>query len=320
MENTALLFLLESILGKGNITSKGNVSFHCPFCQHRKPKLEVNLVTNTHKLVHPYRCWTCQDTKGKKIINLFKKLKVSPDKIQELKLITNSSDTDINYSTNEINDIIIIPSEFIPLSNHSDLILDKLKSLSIRRAIHFLNKRNISQEDIIKYNIGVCLEGSYTNRIIIPSYDAYGKLNYFIARSFVDSDLNYKNPPIANKNIIGWELYINWSAPIILVEGIFDALTVKRNVIPLFGKELNEGLMKKIVTSEVKNIYIALDKDAIKNALKYCEILMSYGKQVYLVELDGKDCNEIGFERFLNIIEETYPLTFQDLLFKKLNT
>jgi hypothetical protein len=30
---------------------------------------------------------------------------------------------------------------------------------------------------------------------------------------------------------------------------------------------------------------------------------MAYGKEIYLVELDGKDANEIGFERFLNIIE-----------------
>ena len=65
-------------------------------------------------------------------------------------------------------------------------------------------------------------------------------------------------------------------------------------------------------------IYIALDPDAIKNAFKYCEELMSYGKEVYLVELDGKDANEIGFERFLNIIENTEPLNFQSLLTKKL--
>jgi hypothetical protein len=45
---------------------------------------------------------------------------------------------------------------------------------------------------------------------------------------------------------------------------------------------------------------------------------MSYGKEVYLVELDGKDANEIGFERFLNIIENTEPLNFQSLLTKKL--
>jgi hypothetical protein len=37
------------------------------------------------------------------------------------------------------------------------------------------------------------------------------------------------------------------------------------------------------------------------------------------VELEGKDANTIGFESFLNIIENTLPLTFQSLLEKKLN-
>ena len=46
MENAALIVLLESILGKGQSTSKGNYAFNCPLCTHHKPKLEINLKTN----------------------------------------------------------------------------------------------------------------------------------------------------------------------------------------------------------------------------------------------------------------------------------
>jgi hypothetical protein len=77
--------------------------------------------------------------------------------------------------------------------------------------------------------------------------------------------------------------------------------------------------MKKLVASTVNRIYIALDPDAIKNTLKYCEELISYGKEIYLVEVSGKDVNEVGFESFLNTIENTQPLDFQSLLLKKLN-
>jgi hypothetical protein len=35
--------------------------------------------------------------------------------------------------------------------------------------------------------------------------------------------------------------------------------------------------------------------------------------------MEGKDANEIGFEQFLNTIEQTLPLNFQSLLEKKLN-
>ena len=37
-----LLNLLESILGTGDKTSKGNYKFHCPNCHHPKKKLEIN--------------------------------------------------------------------------------------------------------------------------------------------------------------------------------------------------------------------------------------------------------------------------------------
>jgi hypothetical protein len=49
MENNALLLLLESVLGKGKATSKGNYAFNCPLCNHHKPKLEINLETNSKK-------------------------------------------------------------------------------------------------------------------------------------------------------------------------------------------------------------------------------------------------------------------------------
>ena len=61
---------------------------------------------------------------------------------------------------------------------------------------------------------------------------------------------------------------------LVLCEGPFDAIAIKRNAIPLLGKNIQSNLMKKIVTSLVDKIYIALDKDAIKQALHFCEKLM----------------------------------------------
>ena len=196
---------------------------------------------------------------------------------------------------------------------------NSLQEILIRQALYFLKQRGISKQQIQKYNIGCCLEGEYESRIIIPSYNADGQLNYFIARSFdKDNNRKYKNPSVQNKNIIGLEYFINWDAPIVLVEGIFDALTIQRNVIPLFGKTLSEALMKRLVTSDVEKVYVALDKDAQREALQHCQTLINYGKEVYLVEMDGKDANEIGFKNFLDIIENTYPLTFEKIMGIKL--
>jgi DNA primase len=310
MENAALLVLLESVLGAGHKTSRGNHAFKCPFCQHHKNKLEINVVTN-EKSENPWHCWVCE-AKGKTIRSLFKSIKVPANKIAELNMIVVPGKKEFKQHL----DVISLPKEFISLINIDKL--DKVTSLEARRALRFLKKRGITQEDIVKYNIGFCYDGPYKNRVIIPSYDENGSVNYFIARAFIDEMTKYKNPPTDAKSAIGLELFINWDAPIILLEGMFDALTVKRNVIPLFGKIIHEKLLAKLVRSTVNRIYIALDPDAIKNALKHAEMLMSYGKEVYLVELDGKDANEIGFERFLNTIEQSQPLTFQSLLTKKL--
>jgi hypothetical protein len=76
--------------------------------------------------------------------------------------------------------------------------------------------------------------------------------------------------------------------------------------------------MLKIINSTVQKIYIALDKDAIKQALNFCETLMNEGKEVYLVDLADKDPSEMGFEKFTNLIQNTLPLTFSNLLEKKL--
>jgi len=310
MENAALLILLESVLGSGSKTSKGNYAFKCPFCQHHKNKLEINCVTN-EKSENPWHCWVCE-VKGKTIKSLLKQLDSPPNKIAELNMIIVPTYTEQKLK----NDTIALPKEFISLVDIGNL--DRVTSLEAKRAIRFLKKRNITHEDIVKYNIGFCYDGPYKDRVIIPSYDENGNINYFIARAFIDGVQKYKNPPIDAKSAIGWELYINWDAPIVLCEGMFDALTIKRNVIPLFGKIIHEKLMKKLVRSTVNRIYIALDPDAIKNALKYAQELMTYGKEIYLVELDGKDANEIGFERFLNCIEQAQPLDFQSILLKKL--
>tara|TARA_A100000164_G_C21480623_1_gene573232 strand:- start:147 stop:623 length:477 start_codon:yes stop_codon:yes gene_type:complete len=154
--------------------------------------------------------------------------------------------------------------------------------------------------------------------IIIPSYDENGRLNYFTGRSFEkDPYRKYKNPE-TSRNIIPFELFINWDLPLVLCEGPFDAIAIKRNAIPLLGSNIQSNLMKKIVTSTVKKIYIALDTDAMKKALKFAEEFINQGKEVYMVELQGKDPGEMGFTNFTKLIQTTTPLTQYNLMEKKL--
>ena len=153
--------------------------------------------------------------------------------------------------------------------------------------------------------------------IIIPSFDEHGTINYFVGRNFGPGTVKYKNPSFS-KNIVPFELMINWESPIVLCEGTFDAMAIKRNAVPLLGKTLPEKLLKKIVSSKVKQVFIALDSDALKQALSYCQTLLNHGKEVFLVNMDEKDPSELGFENFTKLLHNSTPLTLRKLLEAKL--
>jgi DNA primase len=307
MVNELLVNLVNTVLGAGKRTARGNQAYHCPFCNHHKPKLEVNFTENK-KGYNPFQCWVC-GKKGKTIRSLFKALKVSPDKFVELgKLVKTGSHVEDVIVEN----IIELPKEFIPLFPDD-------KTIKWKQAYYYLKSRGITNDDIIKYNIGYCTFGRYQNMIIIPSYDKDGTLNYFTGRSFEqDPFIKYRNPE-CSRDIIPFELFINWDSPLILCEGPFDAMAIKRNAIPLLGKNIQSNLLKRIVQSTVKKIYIALDTDAIKQALKHCEYLLNQGKEVYLVELDGKDPSDLGFSYFTKLIQNTEPISQYDLMEKKIS-
>ena len=308
MVNQLLVTLVNSVLGSGKATARNNYAYHCPFCHHHKPKLEVNLTENREGK-NPWHCWAC-DVRGTTIYNLFKQLKVEAGKFTELKSLVKTSKS---IKETQVVSSVSLPNEYIGLYNVES------SDITARHALAYLKRRHISKHDILKYNIGYCKSGLYNNMIIIPTYDKDGRLNYFTARSFEKEPyIKYRNPS-ASRDIIPNEHLINWNIPIVICEGLFDAIAIKRNAIPLLGKNIQSSLMKKIVTSVVDKIYIALDRDAIKQALKFCERLMAEGKEVYLVDLQDKDPSEMGFENFTKLIQKTVPLTYSNLLEQKLS-
>jgi hypothetical protein len=307
MVNQLVVTLVNSVLGSGKTTARNNYAYHCPFCHHAKPKLEVNLTENREGK-NPWHCWAC-DIRGTSIYSLFKQINTPSEKLQELSSLVKTSKS---ISETKVVSSVVLPSEFIALDNVDS------SDLMARHALVYLKNRHVSKYDILKYNIGYCKEGDYKNMIIIPTYDANGKVNYFTARSFEKNPyIKYKNPS-ASRDIIPNEHLVNWNIPIILCEGLFDAIAIKRNVIPLLGKNIQSSLMKKVVTSLVDKIYIALDRDAMKQALRFCEMLLAEGKEVYLVDLQDKDPSEMGFKNFTKLIQNTVPLTYYNLMERKL--
>ena len=129
--------------------------------------------------------------------------------------------------------------------------------------------------------------------------------------------MKYKNPPIP-KDVIGFDLYVNWSLPIILVEGVFDAMSIKNNSIPLFGKTILPKLYGKIVEKKVKDIFIILDSDAFDDAIQITEKFVNEGISVNFVKLDGKDPNDLGYKKMITKIHNSLPMDFKQIMEMKL--
>jgi DNA primase len=303
--NYRLLVLLEKVLGKGKITSGTNVAFFSPFCNHNKRKLEVNLQTVNGK--NPWHCWIT-DEKGKTIYSLFKKLKLDKKFYLELE---NCVETIYTSHQNKNDNTLQLPDEFKPLSK---LIKSDLKIPEIKHALVYLNKRNITSNDIKRYNIGICLSGEYKNRIIIPSYNQVGELNYFVSRTFFDNNnFKYKNPKVS-KDIIPFEMYVNWNLPVYLVEGVFDAIAVKFNAIPLLGKTLQSSIKKKIIEEKPPAVYVALDLDAKRDAIKIIKTIHGIGVPVFYVNLKDKDPSELGHEKFFSNIKDSIKCSTEKIM------
>jgi DNA primase len=302
MNNYAIIRLLNALLGKGYELKNNEVSYHCPFCNHHKKKLQVNISSQF------WQCWVC-GVKGRKIISLLKKISAPYEYFKKLSNLL--GDRFEPLGNKKYSDDLSLPIEYIAFKDANT------KSPEYKNAIYYLIKRGLTPQDIFKYSIGYCESGPYRGMIIIPSYDENGKLNFFTGRSYYDTNYKHKNPSVS-KNIIGFDLHINWDEPITLVEGAFDAIAVRRNAIPLFGKLLSDKLKIKIIKKQVSQVNIALDRDALKGSLKISQYLMSNGIDVHFIDLPEKDPSELGFENIQKLISNSMPLNLLKMMEFKL--
>jgi DNA primase len=301
-----IITILDSTLGVGSSLKGNEQAHHCPFCNHHKKKLQVNLDTQR------WHCWVC-DSKGRSIYSLLRKLNVD---IRDLNKVRDVYGDEPEYdSKEEYVAKLQLPKEF------KQLYFKPTGSFnpSYNQAIHYLSKRGIAKADIVKHNIGYCEDGLYGGRVIIPSYDDGGELNYFVARSFYeDEPYKYKNPPIS-RDVIVFENQINWNEPITLVEGVFDSFSVKRNVIPLLGKFLLSKLKNKIMERGVKEVTIMLDSDAVADSTKHTEWFINNGIKVRNIIPTDKDAGEMGFKKVNELLKDAKETGWDDLVLSKLN-
>lgn len=301
--------------------NKDEAAFWCPICklEHHKKKLTIKIDSSSDKFGN-WQCWNCNvhnNMRGKNAITLLKKINASSELISSAQTILSSLgyNSNINAHTENIPEsIVTLPSEYIPFT-------DVNKSPVYKKAFNYLLNRGVTTYDIIKYNIGYCEEGKYKNFIIVPSYDKNNNVNYFITRSFIN---NMKiNPPIIRNDKIIFESYINWKMPIFITEGVFDAIALRRNAIPILSKFINTKLYESILTNKVPEVVLVLDADAIAASHKYIKYFLDNDinvKHIDVAKHNIKDAGSSDFETLINLYHQTPQLNYSDFLQLKLES
>jgi DNA primase len=296
--------ILDSHLGTGSSHKNGEISYYCPFCNHYKKKLQVNVITQK------FHCWVCSN-RGLFIASLLKKSNASIESIKKVRQVYGDMQPS-NSQKQKGDNFVTLPEEYKPLYK-------KQTTPEYKNALHYaMVDRGLTAVDILRYRIGYCESGPYSGMLIIPSYDEDNNINFFVGRSYYkDAVVKHKNPPIL-KDVIGFENQINWNEPITIVEGVFDAIAVKRNAIPLFGKQILDKLKAKILY-HTKQINLCLDSDAIANSYSYVEYFTNHGIDVRIVHLPDKDPSTLGYNSMIDCVNKAEKVDFIKLISYKLN-
>jgi DNA primase len=309
MSHREKIEILKEVLGDYKRTREEYL-FFCKFCNHHKPKLSVNLEKNV------WKCWVCEKS-GRNISYIISQFAKKEQKNKWFHISSAIDFTD-DFDLESIFHNNYIAEEKLELPKSFETLTGKLTPSSIG-AFQYLKKRGVKKQDILWWKIGYSLSGEYSGRIIIPSFDRKGELNYFSARSFQDDFPPYRNPD-CSRDIVFNELYLDKNKPLVLVEGVFDAIVAGENALPLLGSTLREdSALFRHISNSHDEVYVSLDKDAVKKQKKLIEVLLRYGKVVFEVPYPkAKDIGDITKEEFSFLKKNSKRITnesyFQSLI------
>lgn len=305
-----LVALLESVLGDSSPRKQDaendNIAFHCPNSKcgsyHTdKKKLEVNL------MYRHWHCWVCHAA-GRQLKQLLRfSGKATKSDFKELRSVADyvniGQEIDI-HETAVVDGVMVLPEGSVRISS--------LEPKQAERYLDYLFARGLRRVDIVRYDLHCTDIGDHRNRIIIPTYDANGKLVDYSSRAISDKEFfKYLEPIFDKRSVIGFESTINWNLPIVLVEGKLDAIAVRHNAIPLSGTKLFPAL-KVALMSAKQDVFVCLDSGATNNAIKICRELIAVGLNVKYVNLPmGQDPSSLGYREVWKYINQARPAGFE---------
>ena len=315
------------------IDEKSQLQVCCPRCQQReglshpdgKYNLEINTAGWKGSSIPIFKCWCCSEPKYSGTLGkLIREFGTSID-YEIYKSYVSIYASEFTYDEDdeveeELN--VSLPDEMILFSNMEVGNKEHFEAYN-----YLVTDRKLSRETILRYRLGFCTSGIYARRIIIPSFNSEGSIDYFVSRSYdpKEKKMKYKNPKADKDKIIFNIGLINFDFTVFLVEGVFDMFSVP-NAIPMLGKTISTMLYMKL-KEHLPNVVILLDPDAYTNAIDlfYTLQTMYIGceEKVKIVKLPtNEDVDELrknkGIDEVIKCLYEARGLTTDDYFVNKL--
>lgn len=298
---------IKAAFGGGSLDGRGvNIAVECPSCgKTGKRKLSIHLETGQ------CHCWVC-GLRAKRVSSILYK-HVSREIAEEYRRNCEGGDPIFESSDEEAPPPALhLPEDFHPIFSRN--ITSNVES---RQAFRYLLQRGLSIDDIVRFRLGVAQ--SVRRRVIIPSFDADGKLNFYTGRS-IDPDvhLRYANCQAKKTEIVFNELNIDWHQELVVVEGPFDLMKCPDNATCLLGSSLgiNHLLFQRIATNRTP-VILALDADMQSKTQRMAELLYSYDCHVRVLDVSryGKDLGEMSHSEALRALRDAREWKPFDRLF-----
>ncbi len=305
-----ILSVLKKILG--NPKQDGELKeyeFNCKSKACRNDKAKYNLAYNSFNNI--FHCWKCKYSGiVHKVVEDFGSL----DDLERINIVFPKVKSNFKKQKEEgYNDMLTcsLPEGFKSLSKKSD---SKYYKSAVR---YILQERKLSWDTIKKYNIGYTENvGNRKYRIIFPSYNEYGQLNYYVSRAYYDFiKPKYMGPPkeeVARTEIIFNVKNINFDIPVFLVEGVFDMIHLY-NAIPVLGKVPSKFIIDKLKEHNSR-VVLCLDEDALYDSINLYNELTDFGLDVYFVEIP-EDIDEYakinGKNGVIELLKKCIKINFQ---------
>jgi len=274
---------IRAVFGKTRLMNDGiNAHVSCPECAKGDKKKFVIRLDND--LCH---CFVC-GLKGRTLAPILKKY--FPKYYREY--CEKFLGTDMASSPDDVEKDLEarLPDDFTLFVDPSINLVDP----DIRDVLTYLKRRGMSKRDMWYFKFGVSIHNGFRRRVIFPSYNAEGDLNFYTGRD-IDGDRfpKYLNAAVDKKEMVFNELFIDWSEELTLVEGPFDLVKCNDNATCLLGSFLaRDALLFQKIIEHKTPILLALDPDAKTKTIKIARSLLEYDVPVRM--LDHGEYDDVG--------------------------